>query len=117
MQARSRSYYESNFLSKYWRSKLAEMVRSLMPEGWQEMRLLDVGVGDGYTIRLIKPEGEIHGIDIEGSALEQAESRGINVKLGSTHGIPYPDNSLDIVTCIEMLEHLEHPTLALKEIR
>ena len=80
------------------------------------MRLLDVGVGDGYTIRLVKPDGEITGIDFDKAELAGAEARGISGKEGSAYDIPFPARSFEIVTCFEVLEHLKAPVDALKEI-
>ncbi len=109
-------YYESNPLSKRWRRNLSRMVLKLMPTGWESMRHLDVGVGDGYTIRLLKPTGEVVGIDTDPAMMEGATRRGVEFKSASAYRIPFPDASFDIVTCIEVIEHLEQPYEAVKEL-
>ena len=38
------------------------------------------------------------------------------IKQGSVYELPYKDNSFDLVICTEVLEHLEEPAKALKEI-
>ncbi|MGD0146668.1 MAG: methyltransferase domain-containing protein [Nitrososphaerales archaeon] len=116
MQENAPSYYESNPFSRRWRSGLAEMARRLLPAGWENLSLLDVGVGDGFTIRLVKPKGEVTGLDIDSSELAAANERGIIPKEGSAYDIPFPDGSFDIATCFEVLEHLDAPMRALKEI-
>ncbi len=78
---------------------------------------LDIGTGDGYTIRLVNPKGSIAGIDPDPEMGPLAESRGIEFKRGSAYHIPYDDNSFEVVTCIEVLEHLERPVEAIKELR
>ena len=90
------------------------MAKGLLPEGWEKMDLLDVGVGDGYTIRLVKPHGEIAGIDFDPNELMAAVSRRITAKEGSAYDIPFPEQSFDVVTCFEVLEHLEFPSSALR---
>ncbi len=115
MQRPSKSYYESNRLSKWWRVGLTKMVRAMMPDGWEKMELLDVGVGDGYTIRLVKPDGKIAGVDFEADAVAAAAERGISAQDGSAYQIPFPPRSFDLVTCIEVLEHLNQPSDALME--
>ncbi|MDA4119421.1 MAG: class I SAM-dependent methyltransferase [Thaumarchaeota archaeon] len=111
------SYYESNFLSRRWRRGLASMLKELLPVGWESARLLDVGVGDGYTIRLVKPEGPVFGIDIDPAMKELAIAKGVDFRSGSAYNIPFPDATFDIVTCVEVVEHLERPGDALKELR
>ncbi len=111
------SYYESNFLSRRWRRGLARMLKDLLPQGWESGRLLDVGVGDGYTIRLVKPEGPVFGIDIDPSMNELATAKGVDFRSGSAYEIPFPDTTFDIVTCVEVVEHLERPGDALEELK
>jgi len=115
-QAPSRSYYESNWLSKRWRSNLAKMIRALLPENWDTLELLDVGVGDGYTLRLVKPTGEVSGIDFDEGILKEARNRGIRATYGSAYEIPTADASFDAVMCVEVLEHLDRPEAGLKEV-
>lgn len=116
MQEASSSYYESNFLSRKWRKGLAKMVRNLLPPGWETSKLLDLGTGDGYTIRLVKPDGEVIGVDPDTSMEAPAAKRGVSFRVGSAYEIPFPDASFDLVTCVEVVEHLERPQDALKEV-
>ena len=92
------------------------MAKQLLPAGWEDLGLLDVGVGDGFTIRLVKPKGEVTGLDFDPSELAAAKERGITPKEGSAYDIPFPDGSFDIATCFEVLEHLDAPMRALREI-
>jgi ubiquinone/menaquinone biosynthesis C-methylase UbiE len=117
MQQAPSSYYESNFLSRRWRTGLAKMVRGLMPPGWEKAKLLDIGTGDGYTIRLVKPEGEVAGIDTDPEMQASAVHRGVDFQVGSAYQIPFPDNSFDLVTCVEVVEHLDRPHDALVEVK
>ena len=57
-----RSYYERALEHPFpgsWHRKIFKMVRDLMPNNYEKMRHLDIGCGDGITIRMVKPEGEI----------------------------------------------------------
>ena len=80
------------------------------------MELLDVGVGDGYTIRLVKPDGKVSGVDFDQEVVEEARGRGVLAQFGSAYEIPMPDASFDIITCVEVLEHLDSPMKALREV-
>jgi ubiquinone/menaquinone biosynthesis C-methylase UbiE len=100
-----------------WRSGLSKMVVRLLPTGWEQAKLLDVGTADGYTIRLVKPSGEILGIDTDPTMATPSATRGIEFREGSAYEIPAPDKAFDLVTLIEVAEHLERPYDALKEVR
>lgn len=90
------------------------------------MRLLDMGCGPG-TITLdlagVVAPGEVVGIDIGESEIRRARTeaaeRGItNVRfeVADAYAIPFEDDSFDAVFSQAMLEHLQRPEDALKEM-
>lgn len=88
-----------------------------MPEGYESLEHLDIGCGDGVTIRMIKPRGSITGVDVDDEMLHHAKEREIKTVKADAQDMPmFSDNSFDLITCLDTLEHLEHPTLALAEI-
>jgi len=113
------SYYEralENFFARRWHEQIASMVTRLMPRGHESIRHLDIGCGDGVTIRMIKPEGEVMGVDLDGEMLRHAKARGINaIKADAQDLSMFEDNAFDLVTLLDTLEHIEHPTIALSE--
>jgi SAM-dependent methyltransferase len=46
-----------------------------------------------------------------------AASRGIDFREGSAYGLPFPDATFGLITCIEVIEHLERPFEGLAEVR
>ena len=96
---------------------MSKMVTRLLPEKWEQARLLDVGSGDGYTIRLVKPSGEVLGVDTDPSMAAPARERGVEFREGSAYELPFADRSFDLVTMIEVVEHLERPADALGEAK
>ena len=92
------------------------MVTGLLPEGWAGARLLDVGSGDGYTIRLVKQSGEVVGIDTDPDMAAPARERGVDFREGSAYSVPFADGAFDLVTLIEVVEHLDRPADALAEV-
>jgi len=92
------------------------MVKDLMPANYDRMRHLDIGCGDGVTIRKVKPEGEIIGVDIDEEMLNYARKRGIDAHVVNAEDLSMlGDETFDLITCLDTLEHLQHPALALSE--
>jgi len=114
-----RSYYEKALehpVAGSWHRKIFSMVKDLMPTNYERMRHLDIGCGDGVTIRMIKPEGEIIGVDIDEDMLNYARQKGITTHMANAEDLSiFGEETFDLVTCLDTLEHLEHPTLALSE--
>ena len=77
---------------------------------------LDVGCGDGARIRMAKPEGEIIGIDTDEEMLDAARTRGITAFNESAESLHFTDESFDLVTAVEVFEHIEHPVLAFAQM-
>lgn len=78
---------------------------------------LDVGSGHGDLISLLRNR-----FDLRSSACdytdELLELHDVEVKIAdlSNEGLPYVDASFDLVTCTEVIEHLEHYRSTLREI-
>ncbi|MEK6578813.1 MAG: class I SAM-dependent methyltransferase [Bdellovibrionota bacterium] len=83
---------------------------------------LDIGCSSGSQLELISSRFGCQGvgIDISSSAIEWATKRdrfGNKFLEGSAERrLPFADGSYDCVTCFDVIEHLENPTLALQEI-
>jgi ubiquinone/menaquinone biosynthesis C-methylase UbiE len=79
-------------------------------------RGLDVGCGNGsYTVRIAQGVDEMHGIDIEPERLSQLPST-IHTHLMPAEQMEFPDDHFDVVTCIEVLEHVEDVRRTIAEI-
>jgi len=74
---------------------------------------LDVGCGTGKLVGYLRKLGvEAYGIEISKYALEVAKKE-IKpfLKYGDITKIPYDDNSFDLVSTFDVLEHIERPKL------
>ncbi len=83
-------------------------------------RLLDCGCGDGeFTLELGKRigAGELHAFEIADEYRQQAERRGISVcPADLNEPLPADDESFDVVCANQVIEHLHHTDLFIKEV-
>jgi 2-polyprenyl-3-methyl-5-hydroxy-6-metoxy-1,4-benzoquinol methylase len=82
-------------------------------------RLLDVGCGLGLFLETMRGEFELFGIDLSEYAIGQAGQRlaGARLTVASlTDGLPF-DETFDVVTAINIYEHLEDPGAGLDAVR
>ena len=85
--------------------------------------LLEVGCGEGYLMSRISeafPLSHRVGCDLSFEIVELAHNQGcpeVPFLQASVYELPWPDESWDVVVACEVLEHLEYPEQALKEMR
>lgn len=98
-----------------------EICRRLEREGslqGQRPRILDVGCGTGANLELLGQYGAAEGVDISPAALAFCRARGLdNVRLGEAEKLPYPDETFDLVTALDVVEHLDDDVAGLREMR
>lgn len=78
---------------------------------------LDVGSGSGVLIDRITRQFPVtaRACDYRGDLL-LVEGVSVDVVNLNAEPLPYPDGSFDVVTCTEVIEHLEHYRAALREM-
>jgi SAM-dependent methyltransferase len=85
-------------------------------------RILDVGCGEGFTMRELRRDGVeagMVGVDLSPAALawnrDQQMARS-PLMVADVHQLPFADTSFDLVLCLEVLEHLPDSALGLREL-
>src|SRR6266850_3402611 len=79
--------------------------------------ILDVGCGTGANLELLACYGEAEGVDVSPEALAFCRERGLaNVRQGEAEHLPYDDCSFDLVTGLDVVEHLDDDVAGLKEM-
>lgn len=95
---------------------LAEMLRLLLPPN-QARRILDVGCGSGATLLVLREFGQVIGLDAAALALHFCRRRGVHELVqGQANLLPIQADSLDLVTLLDVLEHLFDDRAALREM-
>jgi SAM-dependent methyltransferase len=78
--------------------------------------ILDVGCGAGNMIHHLARYGRVRGIEVDARPVKIAQQRGYDVRLGdATQEIPFPDASFDLVTALDVIEHLDADETILRE--
>ena len=81
-------------------------------------RILDVGCGTGANLVMLSQFGDAEGVDISHDALAFCRERGLqNVKHGAAEDLPYEDGTFDLVTALDVVEHLDDDLAGLRELR
>lgn len=111
-----RSQYQKGGLGKqYWDYRDRQALSFIK----DEQSIIDIGCGEGITLKkLIKkfPDKNIRGIDYSRENVGICKKHGLPVKYGSVYDLKIEDNSVDCVIFLEVIEHLNNPRKALKEI-
>jgi len=81
-------------------------------------RILDVGCGTGANLLMLAEYGDAEGVDISEDALAFCRERGLDkVRLGAGEQLPYEDGTFDLVTALDVVEHMDDDLAGLREMR
>jgi Methylase involved in ubiquinone/menaquinone biosynthesis len=110
---------------KHWwfvgrRAILEEFLRQIIsqiPNSQSQTRILDVGCGTGANLEMLANFGSAEGVDVSDDALEFCRAKGLKAHKGLAEKLPFPDESFDLVTALDVIEHLDDDIVGLKEMR
>ena len=80
--------------------------------------VLDIGGFDGVLSRYISKQNKAYPVvvDLDFDGLVLAKKSGLTVVLGSAMNLPFADNSVDAVMCLDLIEHLDDESALLNEV-
>lgn len=115
-------YYERQYRSRLWRRRgdhptlYRTLLRTLKP--WRGGRLLDVGCGEGQFLRRCAGAFDRYGIDISEEGVRQAQQvTGLaTIQRASLEELPFDAESFEVVTCLDVVEHLPRPEVGVAEL-
>ena len=92
-----------------------ELDRLEIPAG---ARVLDAGCGSGRTLLELARYGEVSGIELDPTAAAVATERGpYDVRIGRLEELPWADETFDLITCLDVIEHTPDDRVTLRELR
>jgi SAM-dependent methyltransferase len=81
-------------------------------------RVLDAGCGSGRTLEELTDYGDVAGIELNPDAAELARTRGVGeVLVGRLEEMPWAEDTFDLITCLDVIEHTPDDRLTLAELR
>jgi len=93
----------------------SEIDRLELPPGAQ---VLDAGCGSGRELLDLAAYGTVHGVELDPDAAAYAASRGLGeVRVGRVEELPWDAERFDLITCLDVLEHVPEDHRALVELR
>ncbi len=107
------NYEEKMKLFKNWQS-----VIKLLKEYRTSGDLLDIGCAYGHLLNAARNDFNVHGVDISEFAIKRAKQKFNlkNLKQGDVQReIPF-NKKFDVITAIDVIEHLNNPVKALNNI-
>ena len=95
------------------------LVRRLLPPR-VEGKILDVGCGDGALADDLRErtQQDVVTVDLAWKRVARAQKRvaGVRSAQASIYDLPFRDGSFAMVTCTDLLEHLDDPARAMREL-
>ena len=133
MQRNNLSYYDQ-WAAKWWHedATVAPLDR-LNPlrfcffdnyiSSWKGLNVLDIGCGGGFTCEFLAKRGAIvTGLDQSAACIEAAVRHAnlaglpIQYQQGEAEALPFDKSTFDVVTCVDVLEHVASPAQAIVEV-
>ncbi|MBX9813265.1 MAG: class I SAM-dependent methyltransferase [Sphingomonas sp.] len=81
-------------------------------------KVVEFGCGFGHNLELFRDANEVVGLEGLAAAVEKAQAAGLDVRYCDLNGpTALPDGYFDVALCLDVLEHLNEPLVALTEIK
>ena len=110
---------------RYFSPEYPALIQRISRDVGGAQRVLEVATGTGLIALELGGAGrQIDAIDISPVMIAQAQEKGrargldsIRFVVGSTYGLPWPDESYDVVVCANALHVMEEPGRAVGEMK
>jgi SAM-dependent methyltransferase len=117
-----RAYFELE--GRHWwflgrRKLFLRMIEERFPPDRRPIEALDFGCGTGAFLEHLERFGTVRAVDADPSAVAFCHARGRGDVQVSPPGspLPFPDDAFDLVTTLDVIEHIDDDVAALAELR
>jgi 2-polyprenyl-3-methyl-5-hydroxy-6-metoxy-1,4-benzoquinol methylase len=88
----------------------------------EDVRLLDIGIGYGAFLKECEKKGlkKLHGMDPFLISIGIAKKyTSADLRIGKIESLPWPfeENYFDVITCLDVVEHLKYPEIFFKNVK
>jgi SAM-dependent methyltransferase len=103
----------------WWFVGRRALVRTLLDDrAARGASYLDLGCGTGAMSQELAERGTVTSLDFEHAALAYCRTRGLSrLVQASAETLPFPEDRFDVVTALDVIEHLDDDAAAANEIR
>ena len=104
------------FVGKRFLVKTA--LERLSVDSLRQGKALDVGCGTGMILKLLESFGPAYGMELSWEAIRFLRQRNLNLiaRSDANQYVPFKTNSFSVVTCLDVLEHLDDDLNLVKEM-
>lgn len=116
----SGKYEDTSFISEYLVNNYFKSVKKLLSKAHNVVSAHEVGAGEGRsTMRLDKMVPNLTASEFVAHqvVLAKINNPNLDVFQESVYRLKYEKDSVDLVFLLEVLEHLDHPEIALEELK
>jgi len=117
-----RSYYQEYFFfeqDNWWFVSRRRILLSLLRKHLRrrDLEVLDAGCGTGINLEYLAEFGRVIGADFSEEAVEFCRRRGqASVRRADLTQLDWPDGSFDLVTALDVIEHIDRDGDAVREL-
>nr|MBA4405425.1 hypothetical protein [Nanoarchaeum sp.] len=102
----------SKFEKDFWyiksRQDLLERIIKKYFKNKKDLKILDAGCGTGFNFKALSKFGEVHGVDLSNTALEECKKLDYkSLELKDINSLGY-ENHFDLIVAIELIEHIDN---------